>query len=82
MDIRERMMNALDTIKPDWFIVFANGQELTDCSRKCLDGHSGTVQAKNTLRRDVCERLFDVLRAGVQADIVDFKLQDDVKISA
>lgn len=82
MDIRERMMNALDTVKPDWFIVYANQQDLIECVRSCTDGRSGTVQAKIKLRRETVERLFDVLRAGVQADIVDYKLEADIKISA
>ena len=76
-DIRQRMQNALDIIRPDWFIAYATQQELAECARACTDGHSGTIQAKNKLRRDVCERMFDILRAGVQADIVEYALPQD-----
>ncbi len=71
-DIRERMMLGLDTIKPDWFIVYANQQELAECARSCTDGYSGTVAAKTKLRRSVLERQWDILRAGVECSIVEY----------
>ena len=67
----EKFIKGLDTDKPDWFIVFANQQELMDCVRACTDGHSGTVHAKNTLRREVSERLLGIVRAAYVGGMVE-----------
>lgn len=64
MSVRETLLRQLDTTKPDWFVVFANQQELSDCVRSCTDGHSGTVQAKNNLRNAVFARLWEPMRIG------------------
>lgn len=72
INIRERMMKGLDATMPDWFIIYANQAELAECVRSCTDGVSGTVAAKHKLRREVCERMFNVLRAGVSAEIVEY----------
>lgn len=68
----DKFINGLDTDKPDWFIIFANQQELMDCVRKCTDGKSGTVAAKDTLRREVSERLFGVVRAAYVGGMIEF----------
>lgn len=67
----EKFIHGLDTDKPDWFIIYANQQELMDCVRSCTDGKSGTVHAKNTLRRCVSERLFGVVRAAYVGGMVE-----------
>lgn len=61
----DQFLDMLDRDKPDWWIVYATQQELVECVRTCTDGNSGTVRAKNTLRREVSERLFAVAQAGV-----------------
>jgi len=66
----EDFIKGLDTRKPDWFIVFANQGELVECARGCTDGHSGTVQHRNKLRRDVANRLIEVVQCAITAGIV------------
>ena len=66
----EMFIKGLDADKPDWWITFANEQELRDCVRECTDGHSGTVHARNVLRREVSERLFSVVRAAYNGGVV------------
>lgn len=65
------LMEILDTQKPDWWIVYATQQELIDCVRQCTDGYSGTVSAKNTLRRSVHDRIVQIASAGIAWDRVN-----------
>lgn len=51
------LTTILDKAKPDWWLVYATQQELIDCVRQCTDGKSGTVAARESLRRSVSERL-------------------------
>lgn len=74
----DKFIKGLDVDKPDWFIIYANQQELVDCIRQCTDGVSGTVQAKNNLRREVSERLFAVVRAAYVGGMVDFPKEMEV----
>lgn len=59
------LTTILDTSKPDWWLVYATQQELIDCVRGCTDGRSGTVAARDKLRRDVAARIAEIGRAGV-----------------
>lgn len=61
--------DILDTQKPDWWLVYATQQELIDCVRQCTDGHSGTVAAKDSLRKSVHDRIFDIGRAALQWEL-------------
>lgn len=61
----QQFLEILDRQKPDWWLVYATQQELIDCVRQCTDTKSGTVYAKNALRRDVSERIFAIAQAGV-----------------
>lgn len=59
-------LEILDRDKPDWWIVYATQQELIDCVRSCTDERNGTVRAKNSLRKDVSERIYAVAQAGAR----------------
>ena len=68
--MRDEFIKGLDLIQPDWWITLAHQQDLMDCVRMCTDGHSGTVQAKEQLRRRTAERLFTSVRAAVESGLV------------
>lgn len=70
MTTRENFIRGLDLIQPDWWIRFAEQQELADCVRLCTDGHSGTIKAKEQLRTRVAERLFVPVRAAMECGLV------------
>lgn len=71
--IRDKMVRALDVIQPDWYTQYATQQDLAECARSCTDGRSGTVQAREKLRRDTVERMWNIIRAGVEAGITEYR---------
>jgi hypothetical protein len=79
--IYDRFMVGLDANQPDWFVIYATQQELADHARATTDGRSGTVAAKAALRRNVCSRLFSVLRSGMSAGIVEAVVETDVHVA-
>jgi hypothetical protein len=76
----EKFISGLDSDKPDWFIVYANEQELKDFTRLVTDGHSGTVSAKISLRRWVSERLFGVIRAAYVGGVITLVTPDKTQV--
>lgn len=68
--MRDKLMKALDIHQPDWWITHATQQDLQDCVRLCTDGSSGTIKAKEQLRRRVADRFYLPINAAIEADIV------------
>ena len=69
-------MKALDLHQPDWWITFAHQEDLIEHARMCSDGHSGTIQAKNMVRKRTVERLFTPIRAAIACGLVEYKLPE------
>lgn len=70
-DFMSRFTDGLDRQQPDWFIRFATQQELADTAQACTDGKSGTVRAKELLRRLVAKRLVTPLQAALIAGLIE-----------
>lgn len=66
----EAMLKALDLHAPDWYIMHAHVQDMQEAMRLCFDGHSGTVKAREQLRRRTLERMWLPVRAAIEARIV------------
>lgn len=76
MNIIDRLKAGLDIQQPNWWIDFANQQELKDFARQVTDKKSGTVRAATNLRQQVVDRLFSVLRAAYTVGIFTIKIED------
>lgn len=69
-DLREAFQKGLDLHQPDWWITFATQAELIEFVRYVDQARGGLARARDTLRRQVCDRLFMPVRAAVEAKIV------------
>jgi hypothetical protein len=74
MNILEQFMKGMDVHQPDWFIIYANELEMQDHIRRVTDGRSGTVLARTVLRREVANRLIEVVRAAMSCGLVEYVL--------
>ena len=66
----EQFTKGMDIVQPDWWITFAHQTDLQDCVRGCTDGHSGTVKAREQLRRRTAERLLMAVHGATVAKVV------------
>jgi hypothetical protein len=80
MDDIEKLMKALDLIAPDWAPKYADQQDLKDFARAVAPTWSDSsapgariARAMESMRSRVARDLYDVLRAGVEAQIVVIK---------
>lgn len=73
----DRFQAAMNIHQPDWFISFANEQELKDYARALQtirDGKHSNTAAELALKRNVAHRLTMPLRAAVHAGLVESKV--------
>lgn len=71
MDMLESFQKGLDLHQPDWWITYANAQEMVDYIRDCSElGRGANDRAKIKLRRCVAGRLMMPVRAAIDAGLV------------
>lgn len=81
LNLIQQFMQGLDECQPDWFITYANQRETEDYVRWIMR-QEGTVLGKTKLRASVADRLIEVVRAAMNAGLVEYILPKPTVIEA